>query len=47
MIDARKSKDDPVNQFGVILSENPPDWSKYGIPVLWRQEGVAGVGRWR
>jgi hypothetical protein len=47
LIDARKSDSDPVKQFGVIFSENPPDWSKYGIPVLWRKEGVAGVGRWK
>jgi hypothetical protein len=47
LIDAQKSDSDPVKQFGVIFSENPPDWSRYGIPVLWRQEGVSGVGRWK
>jgi hypothetical protein len=47
LIDARKSDSDPVKQFGVIFSGNPPDWSKYGIPVLWRREGVADVGRWK
>ncbi len=46
LIDARKSDSDPVKQFGVIFSVNPPDWPKYGIPVLWRKERVAGVGRW-
>jgi hypothetical protein len=46
LIDARKSDTAPVKQFGVIFSENPPDWSKYGIPVLWRKEGESGVGRW-
>ena len=46
LIDARKSDSDPVKQFGVIFSENPPDWSKYGIPVLWRKNGESGVGRW-
>ncbi len=46
LIDSRKSDSDPVKQFGVIFSENPPDWSEYCIPVLWRKEGVAGVGRW-
>jgi hypothetical protein len=47
LIDARKSDSDPVKQLGVIFSESPPDWSKYGIPVPWRQEGVSGVGRWK
>ena len=46
LIDAQKTRSDPVKRFGVIFSESPPDWSKYGIPVLWRKEGVAGVGRW-
>ena len=46
LIDAQKTKNDPVKQFGVIFSESPPDWSKYGIPVLWHSEGVPGVGRW-
>jgi hypothetical protein len=46
LIDAQKTNNDPVKQFGVIFSASPPDWSKYGIPVLWRKEGVAGVGRW-
>jgi hypothetical protein len=47
LIDAQKTKNDPVKQFGVIFSESPPDWSKYGIPVLWHSEGVSGVGKWR
>jgi hypothetical protein len=47
LVDAKKTNNDPVKQFGVIFSENPPDWSKYGIPVLWRQEGKSGVGRWK
>jgi hypothetical protein len=47
LIDAQKTKNDPVKQFGVIFSETPPDWSKYGIPVLWREEGKSGVGRWK
>jgi hypothetical protein len=47
LIDAQKTKNDPVKQFGVIFSENPPEWSKYGIPVLWRRDGVSGVGSWR
>ena len=46
LIDAQKTKNDPVKQFGVIFSESSPDWSKYGIPVLWRREGESGVGRW-
>jgi hypothetical protein len=33
---------DPVKQFGVTFSENPPDWPKYGIPVLWRKGGNQG-----
>ncbi|RLA51145.1 MAG: hypothetical protein DRQ65_08215 [Gammaproteobacteria bacterium] len=47
LIDAQKSDSDPVKQFGVIFSENPPDWSRYGIPVLWRREGVEGIGSWK
>ena len=46
LIDAQKTKNDPVKQFGVIFSDNPPDWSKYRIPVLWQNENVSGVGRW-
>lgn len=46
LIDAQKTKNDPVKQFGVIFSESPPDWSKYGIPVLWCMEAGSGVGRW-
>ena len=42
LIDAQKSDSDPVKQFGVIFSENPPDWSKYEIPVLWRKGGNQG-----
>ncbi len=47
LIEAQTTKDDPVKQFGVIFSKNPPDWSTYGIPVLWREEGTVGVGRWK
>jgi hypothetical protein len=47
LIEAQKTNSDPVKQFGVVFSENPPDWSKYGIPVLWRQNGKSGVGRWK
>jgi hypothetical protein len=47
LIDAQKTKNDPVKQFGVIFSEKPPEWSRYDIPVLWRKEGVSGVGSWR
>ena len=46
LIDAQKTKNDPVKQFGVIFSESPPDWSKYGIPVLWCGKDVPGVGKW-
>jgi hypothetical protein len=46
LIDAQKTKIDPVKQFGVIFSDSPPDWSKYRIPVLWCSEGVLGVGQW-
>ena len=46
LIEAQKTRSDPVKRFGVIFGETPPDWSKYGIPVLWRKEGESGVGRW-
>ena len=47
LIEARKTVNDPAKQFGVIFSKNPPNWSQYGIPILWRQEGKAGCGRWK
>ena len=47
LIDARKTVNDPIKQFGVIFSKNPPDWSQYSIPILWHQEGIDGVGLWR
>jgi hypothetical protein len=47
LVEARKTNNDPVKQFGVIFSETPPDWSKYSVPVLWRQDGKSGVGRWK
>ena len=46
LIDAQKTRNDPVKRFGVIFSESPPDWPKYGIPVLWCGKDVPGVGRW-
>ena len=46
LIDAQKTRNDPVKQFGVIFSDSPPDWPKNRIPVLWCSEGVPGVGRW-
>ena len=47
LIEAQTAENDPIKQFGVIFSKNPPNWSQYGIPILWRQEGIDGVGRWR
>lgn len=47
LIDAQKTSNDPVKQFGVVFSDTPPDWEKYGVPVLWRQEGSQDVGRWK
>jgi len=47
LIDARKTRNDPVKQFGVVFSDTPPDWEKYHLPVLWRQEGTQDVGRWK
>ena len=47
LIDAQRSKNDPVKRFGVVFSESQPDRSRYAIPVLWQKEGVSGVGRWQ
>jgi hypothetical protein len=47
LVEAKKTNNDDVKRFGVIFSDSPPDWSKYTIPVLWRENGKAGVGRWR
>ena len=47
LINAQKTRNDPVKQFGVIFSDTPPDRRKYGIPFLWRQEGTPDVGRWK
>ena len=47
LIEAQKTKNDPAKQFGVIFSETSPEWSKYAVPVLWREDGKSGVGRWK
>jgi hypothetical protein len=47
LIEAQKTNNDPVKQFGVIFSSSPPDWSAYPMPLLWREDSKAGVGRWR
>ena len=47
LIDAQKTRHDPVKQFGVIFSDTPPEWEKYGMPILWRQESISDVGRWK
>jgi hypothetical protein len=47
LVEAKKTNNDPVKQFGVIFSSSPPDWSAYPMPLLWREDGKAGVGRWR
>lgn len=44
LIDAQKTLNDPVKQFGVVFGATPPDWSQYKIPVLWIKDG--GSGRW-
>jgi hypothetical protein len=47
LVEAKKTNNAPVKQFGVIFSESPPDWSAYPMPLLWREDGKAGVGRWK
>ena len=47
LIDARQTLDKPMLRFGVIFSKHPPNWQSYDIPVLWREEGEAGLGRWK
>ena len=47
LIEAQTTVNDPIKQFGVLFSSTPPDWGEYGIPVLWREDGKAGVGRWK
>jgi hypothetical protein len=47
LIDAQKTSNDAVKQFGVVFSATPPDWSKYRTPVLWREDNASGVGRWK
>jgi hypothetical protein len=47
LVEAKKTNNDPVKQFGVIFSSSAPDWSAYPMPLLWREDGKAGVGRWR
>jgi hypothetical protein len=44
LIEARRTINDPVKQFGVIFGATPPDWADYNIPILWQREGVA---QWR
>jgi hypothetical protein len=47
VIEAQETTDGPVKRFGVVFGAEPPDWPSYGIPVLWRRDGEAGVGRWK
>ena len=47
LIEAQKTVNETPKQFGVVFSANPPDWHKYKIPVLWRKDGISGVGRWK
>ena len=46
LIEAQKTRNDPTKQFGVIFSETSPDRSKYTVPVLWKEDGKSGLGRW-
>jgi hypothetical protein len=41
LIDGQKSESDPVKQFGVIFSENPPDWSNLYFNTCSRPSGCA------
>jgi len=43
LIDAQKSKSDPVKQFGVIFSQNPPDWPKPNSNVCPRPGGITQI----
>lgn len=47
LIEARKTRADPIKRFGVVFNDRPPDWERCGLPVLWRREGIPGVGRWK
>jgi hypothetical protein len=47
LIEARITEEKPPVQFGVVFSPSPPDWDKYGIPVLWIDDRRTNVGRWK
>jgi hypothetical protein len=47
LIEARKTRADPVKRFGVLFGETQPDWARYSVPVLWLREGEPDAGRWR
>ena len=47
LIDARQTLKHPIKHFGVVFSKHPPDWHSYDIPVLWREDGKEGLGRWK
>ncbi len=47
LVEARRSRQEPVKRFGVLFCGNPPDWHRYPIPVLWLQEDAPGGGRWK
>ena len=44
LIEARKTLNEPVKQFGVIWADSPPDRTAYDIPLLWLSESDSGVG---
>ena len=47
LIEARKTRADPVKRFGVFFSDVAPEWTRYPVPVLWLREGEPDAGRWR
>lgn len=46
LVEAQATTNDPTKQFGVIFSKTAPDKSKYSLPVLWKEDGTSGTGRW-
>jgi hypothetical protein len=47
LVEARITEEKPSVQFGVIFSAAPPDWDKYGIPILWIDDRRINIGRWK
>ncbi|MEH6591117.1 MAG: hypothetical protein V7746_12715 [Halioglobus sp.] len=47
LLETQAASDASVKSFGVIFSEEPPNWLVYEMPVLWLLASDYGLGRWK